>query len=433
MTPITAGLIGVGVLLILFLARMPVAYALALVGLGGFAYLVSAKASFSLVAADIYSNFNSYNLSVIPLFVLMGYFAFYSGISRGLFDAASKLMGHVRGGIAISTMMACAAFSSICGSGQATGATMAAICMPELKKRNYDMALASATITSGAVLGPLIPPSTIFIIYGALTGLSISKLFIAGILPGLLLTTLWCTQIYIQVRLNPALAPSVPKVGLKEAILSFPGGVLEALLIFVIVIGGLMLGFFTPTEAGAVGAIAVLLVGLARGRLKWKDITAALAETTKTSAFIMFIIVGAIIFGHFLVATTIPQVVGTLLTRVPLPGSVIIVGMYIMYLIGGTFIDGLALMVITIPIFLPVVLQLGYSGLWFGVILVVVGGLGGLTPPLGMTSYVVSGVGKVPLATVFRGNVPFLVTAVACMLILLAFPQIVAFLPSFMS
>jgi tripartite ATP-independent transporter DctM subunit len=410
---------------------MPVAYVMAIVGLGGFAYLVSAKASFSLVATDLFSNFNSYSLSVIPLFVLMGYFAFHSGISQRLFDTASKLVGHLKGGLAISTMLGCAAFSAICGSGTATTATMAAICMPEMKKRNYDMAFASGTVASGGILGPLIPPSTIFIIYGALTRLSIGKLLIAGILPGILLTILWCIQIYIQASLNPSLAPPTPRVSLKEAVLSLPGGVGETLIIFVSVIGGLMVGFFTPTETAAVGAAAVLLVGLARG-LKWKGIYTALADTTSVTAFIMLILVTAIIFGHFLTVTGIPQTLNNLLITAPVPGFVIIIGIYIVYLIGGMFIDGLALMVVTLPIFYPLILQLGYDGIWFGVIMVIVGGLGGLTPPMGTGAYIISGVAKIPLDIAFKGIWPFVGTGVACMLILLAFPQIATFLPSLM-
>jgi len=411
---------------------MPVAYALGVVGLSGFAYLVSAKGSFTLLITDIFSNFNSYSLSVIPLFVLMGLIAFYSGISQKLYNTADKLVGHVRGGLAMATIIACAAFGAVCGSASATAATMATISIPEMKKHNYDMSLASGTVAAGNILGPLIPPSMVFIIYGVITGVSIGKLFIAGILPGILLTILYCVTIYIQTSLNPGLAPREAKVSLKEAVLSIPGGTGEALIIFGLVMGGLMVGFFTPTEAGAAGAFAVLLVGLAGRRLKWKGIYDALTDTTKTSAFILLIVTTAMVFGHFLVVSTIPQTINKWIGTLPVPAFAVMIGIFIVYGILGMFIDGLAMIVLTIPIFFPLVLQLGFDPIWFGVIIVIVGGLGGITPPLGVSSYVVSGVSKIPLNIVFKGVWPFIITIYACLIILLAFPQIATFLPNIM-
>jgi len=432
MSPFIIGIIGIVVLLILFAARMSVAYALAVVGLAGFTYLVSVKGSFNLIVTDIFSNFNSYDLSVIPLFVLMGFIAFYSGISERLYNTANKLVGHVRGGLAMATILACAAFGAVCGSASATAATMSTISIPEMKKRHYDAVLAGGTVAAGNILGPLIPPSMIFIIYGVLTGVSIGKLFVAGILPGIVLTILYCITIYILTSVNPALAPREARMELKEAILSIPGGTGEAIIIFALVIGGLMVGFFTPTEAGAAGAFAVLLVGLVGRRLKWNGIYTALADTTKTSAFIMLIVTAALVFGHFLVVSTVPQTLNNLIGKLPVPPFAIMIAMFIIYGILGMFIDGLAMIVLTIPIFYPLVIQLGYDPIWFGVIIVTVGGLGGITPPLGVAAYVVSGVSNIPLTTVFRGVWPFVGTVYAFLIILLVFPEIATFLPRFM-
>jgi len=362
----------------------------------------------------------------------MGFIAYYSGLGQKLYSLADKVVGHVRGGLAMATVIACAAFGAVCGSPTATAATMSTISIPEMRKRKYDSALAAGTVAAGNILGPLIPPSIVFIIYGVLTEASIGKLFIAGIIPGILLTAIYCLTIYIITGLNPMLGPPGPKVSFREAVRAIPGGAGETLAIFAIVMGGLIVGFFTPTEAGAVGAFAVLLVGLATRHLNWNGIYQALTESVRISAFILLVVTCAMIFGHFLAVSRVPQTLNTLVSTLPVPPYAIMIGVFIVYGILGMFIDALAMVVLTIPIFYPLVIQLGFSELWFGVIIVLVGGLGGITPPLGVSAYVVSGISKIPLQTVFKGILPFVGSIFVCLIILLAFPQIATFLPSVM-
>lgn len=433
MSPITAGVIGIGLLLILFMIRMPVAYAMGIIGLAGSIYLVTIQGSLHLLATDIFSNFNSYSMSVLPLFILMGYIAFYSGIGKRLFDTADKFIGHIHGGLAMATIIACACFGAICGSAGATVATMSAICVPEMKRHNYDSALATGTVAAGNVLGPLIPPSTVFIIYGAITGESIGKLFIAGILPGILVTIIYCLTIYLQTKLNPRLGPPrVQKVSLREALSSIPGGTGESLIIFGFVMGGLMYGLFTPSEAGAIGAFGMLLVVLAGRRLDRKGLFKALADSTRVTTFILLIIATGLVFSHFIVITTIPQSINNYITTLNLSPYLVLIGIFIVYGILGCFIEAYAMIITTIPIFIPMIKQIGFDPIWFGVVIVIVGGLGAITPPVGLAVYIVSGATGTPLSTAFKGAWPFVVSIYVCLIILMYFPQIATFLPGLM-
>lgn len=430
MSPFIIGLIGILVLLVFFAARMPVAYSMGLVGFIGFSYLVSVSGGFDILVKDLFYTFASYSLSVIPAFIWMGYLAFYSGVSGKLYASAYKWVGHLRGGLAMATVAACAAFGAICGSNTATAGTMGAVTLPEMKRYNYDPQLATSTVAAGAILGILIPPSVVLIIYGIATEVSISMLFIAGILPGILLAFLYAIVIYMQVKRNPRLGPPGPRTGFKERLLSLRGGAGETLFIFAIVVGGLIVGFFTPTEAGAIGALAVLVVGLAMRYLKWEGFVRSLAQTTRTTAMIMFMVAGAIIFGRFMAVSRIPFELAAWTGALPLPPFAIMGIIFLTYFVLGMFIEALAVILLTIPIFFPVVVMLGYDPVWFGVVITMLGGLGAITPPVGINVYIVKGVAEgVSLATIFRGIWPFVGAIFACLAILVAFPSIVLFLP----
>ncbi|HRT62010.1 MAG TPA: TRAP transporter large permease [Syntrophales bacterium] len=432
MSPTTAGFLGICILIGLMFLRMPVGFTMAIVGFAGFAYLVSFDASTGMAVNDIFSSFGSYNLTVIPLFVFMGQLAFHAGISGRLFHAAYRIMGHWRGGLAMATIGACAGFAAICGSTNATAATMASVALPEMKKYNYRPELATGVIAAGGSLGILIPPSVIFIVYGILTEQSIGKLFISGIIPGILLSFLFCVTIWIWTYLKPDLGPRGPKTTLREKFLALIG-VVETLIIFFAVIGGMFVGFFTPTEAAAVGAFATLVLALAGRNLSWQGFVQSLMETTRISCMILVIVAGATIFGHFLAITRIPFDIAAWIADLHWPSHAVMIVIILIYLIGGCFLDALALIMLTVPIFYPVVLQMGYDPIWFGVIIVLVTQMGVLTPPVGVNVYVVSGVARdVPLHVIFRGVIPLLLAIIFLALILIPFPEIALFLPRLM-
>jgi len=432
MNLLTVGIIGIIALVVLLYSKMPVGFAMAFLGFIGFGYVVNIDAASSLLARDVWDVFSSYNLTVIPLFVFMGQIAFYAGISRRLYDSAYVLFGHRRGGLAMTTVGACAGFAAICGSTNATAATMATVALPEMKRYGYDMGLATGTVAAAGSLGILIPPSVIFIVYGILTEQSIGKLFAAGIIPGILLCFLFLMTIYLRVRKNPSLAPPGPKTGFREKIRSF-AGILEALVLFSLVMGGIFFGFFTPTEAAAIGAFMTLLLAVVRRQLHWNDFIQSLADTTKISCMIMVIVTGAVVFGHFMAITRLPYALANYVGSLPLPPHAVIVVIILVYLVGGCFMDSLAMIMLTIPIFFPIVQKLGFDPIWFGVVIVLVTEMGVITPPVGVNVYVVYGVARdVPLETIFKGVYPMLVALLICNLILILFPQIALWLPSLM-
>lgn len=432
MSPLLVGLVSIIAFFALLVLRVPIAYAMALVGFVGFSVLTSPAAAFSMVAKEIYSTFSSYSLSVIAMFVWMGFLAFYSGIGSRLYVFAYKLIGHCPGGLAIATQAACAVFGAICGSNTATAATIGAIALPEMKKYKYDASLATASVAAGGVLGVLIPPSVIFIIYGMATEQSIGKLFIAGIVPGILLMLLYMGAIYILAFRNPGLGPAGPRASWKERAEALRGGLGEVLAIFAVSMGGLFAGWFTPTEAGAVGAAGVLAVALLKKRLTWEGFNKSLLDATRTTAMIMLLIAGAMIFGRLMAISRVPFELAQLAGNLPLPPFAIMAIILLIYLILGCFIDALALVLLTIPIFYPIVVNmLGYDPIWFGVIIVLVVAMGVITPPVGMNVYILKGVAPdIPLEVIFRGIWPFLWAIIICLAILIAFPQIATFLPA---
>jgi C4-dicarboxylate transporter DctM subunit len=428
----TIGIIGIIVLVVLLYSKMPVGFAMGFLGFIGFSYVVNFNAGLNLLARDVWDVFSSYNLTVIPLFVFMGQIAFHAGISRRLYDSAYVLLGHRRGGLAMTTVGACAAFSAICGSTNATAATMATVALPEMKRYGYDMGLATGTVAAAGSLGILIPPSVIFIVYGILTEQSIGKLFAAGILPGILLCFLFLLTIHLRVMKNPSLAPPGPKSSIRDKFRSF-AGILETMILFALVMGGIFFGIFTPTEAAATGAFMTLLISIIRRQLYWKGFIQSLADTTKISCMIMVIVTGAVIFGHFMAITRIPYMLADYVSSLPLPPHAIIGVIILVYLIGGCFMDALAMIMLTIPIFFPVVQTLGFDPIWFGVVIVLITEMGVITPPVGINVYVVFGVARdVPLEKIFRGVFPMLISLLVCNLLLILFPQIALWLPGLM-
>jgi len=426
------GIIGIIVLLILLFSNMPVGFVMGMIGFLGFSYLKGWVPGLSILTKDFFEMFSSHSLTVIPLFMFMGQISFYSGISRRLYDSAYVLMGARKGGLAMATVAACAGFAAISGSTNATAATMATVTIPEMKRYKYDLGLAAGTVAAAGSLGILIPPSTIFIVYGILTEQSIGKLFVAGILPGILLSFLFMLAIYLRVRKNPELAPPGPKTTFVQKIKSLTG-VIEALIIFGSVMGGLFFGLFTPTEAAATGAFFTLLLSILRRQLSWKNFLKSIADTTRLSCMVMVIVAGATVFGHFMAVTRIPFDLSIWVGNLPLPRMMIMMVIILIYLIGGCFMDGFALILLTVPIFFPVAQTLGFDPIWFGVIIVLIAEMGVITPPVGINVYVVYGVAKtIPLQTIFKGVMPFLVALLICNLLLLIFPQIALFLPSLM-
>jgi C4-dicarboxylate transporter DctM subunit len=429
MSPFIVGIIGIIVLVLVLLSGIPVAFGMILVGFVGVSYLLTWEAGLFIIGTVLWDTFTSYTLLVIPLFVLMGQIAFHSGISGRIYNTAYKWLGHQPGGVAMATIGGCAGFAAICGSSPATAATMGTVALPEMRKYHYDLALATGTVAAGGTLGILIPPSVVLIIYGIMAEESIGKLFVAGILPGILLTLLFLIILYIKCRRNPHLGPAGPKTTFKEKLASLPGTI-EMLLLFGLVIGGLLVGWFTPTEAGGAGSAGALLIALARKGLPWSAFKTAIMDTMRMACMILFIIGGAIVFGRFLTLSRIPLELANWVTSLPAPPLTILLIIFFVYFLGGCFMDALSFLIITIPIFLPVVKSLGYDPIWFGVVMVVLLETGAVTPPVGMNVYVIKGIATdVPLETIFKGILPFVLMMVVCIAILIIFPQIALFLP----
>jgi C4-dicarboxylate transporter DctM subunit len=426
---IQVGIFGCVVLIALLFTSMPVAFAMIAAGVAGFALIVTPHAAFSMVVADLYDTFSSYSLTVIPLFVFMGQVAFHAGISRRLFRTAYTWIGHLPGGLAMATVGACTGFGAICGSGPATAATMASVALPEMRRYGYSDELASGSVAAGGSLGMLIPPSVVFIVYALMTEQSIGALFLAGIVPGLLIAILFCLSIYVRCRLNPKLGPAGPRAPWRERLFSLTG-VVETLILFVAVIGGMFLGLFTPIEAAAIGAAGSLIIAFVRRQVTWERLRRVLLETVRTSAMVFFIVAAAVVFGRFLAVSQIPFVVARWFTELPLPGWAVMFLIIAFFLVAGCFIDALALILLTIPIFYPVVLNLGYDPIWFGVIVVVVTQMGVITPPVGVNVYVVSGIERdIPLQSIFKGSLPFLLMLIVAAVILVFVPRLSLLLP----
>lgn len=432
MSPLESGIIGIFLFLFLLCLRIPVAYCMAIVGFLGCAHLTSLLGAYRFATTSIFNTFSSYSLTVAPMFIFMGFIAYYSGIGGSLFNLSYKLVGHFRGGLALSTQMACALFGSVCGSLPATVATMGSIAYPEMKKYNYANSLSTASIAAGSSLGSMIPPSVLFIIYGIAAEQSIGKLFLAGIAPGILHMFMYMLAIILLTSLNPSLAPVGPKASWKERLYALRGGIFEVIVVFTLSLGGLFMGWFTPTEAGAFGAFTILIITIIEKRMDWTKLRKALHDTMKVTAMIYLMVAGAIIFGRFLALSRIPFELAEWAGNIPLPPFAIMAVVILIYFVLGFFIDALALILLTIPIFYPLVVGvLGYDPIWFGVIILLIVSMAVVTPPVGMNVYIIKGIAQdVPLETVFRGMWPFIITDLVLIGLLIAIPQIAIFLPN---
>ena len=432
MSPELVGILGIALLLILFAFRMQVGLSMLIVGFAGFTYLASTGASLPMLGMVPYATASAYSLSVIPLFILMGMFLSYGGLGRDIFAAANAWARHVRGGMAMATIVAVAAWSAISGSATATAATIGQIVLPEMKKRGYSDSLATACVAAGATMDILIPPSSVLVLYGILTEQSIGKLLIAGTLPGFLMAALFAIVIYIKVRRDPHLAPVELPASYRERVRALKP-VWAVVVIFVLVMGGIYQGFFTPTEAAAVGAFISLIVSVVSRRFSLRTLLEALDSGARTTAMLFIILIGAIVFSRFLAVTRIPHDLSSYIAALNVSPYVVIGIIIVVMVFLGCFIEGISLMMLTVPILYPLIIKMGFDGIWFGILLAILLNIGMCTPPVGMSVYVVAGVAKdVPLMTIFRGVVPFWLAMVFGAILLVIFPQIALWLPSLM-
>lgn len=427
------GAIGICLLLLLMAFRMQIGLAMVIAGFLGFSYLRGLGPGLDILGSVPYRTAAAYTMSVIPLFVLMGNFCYYSGVSRDIYSATHKWLGYLPGGLAMATTVGCAGFAAISGSSVATAVTMGTVALPEMQRYNYHPKLATGCIAAGGTLGILIPPSIGFILYAMLTEESIGKLFIAGILPGILLTGLFMLVIYITAQRDPKLGPRGPSTSFTEKLASLKG-IWAVLILFLLVMGGLYLGVVTPTEAAGIGAFAAFLIMLGKKQLTRQNLVGSLLDTGKITAMCYIILMGANLFGYFIAVTRIPYELADFAGALPVPRLLILVFILVVYLFLGCVMDAIAMIVLTVPIFYPVVTGLGFDPIWFGVIMVIVMEMGLITPPVGVNVFVISGVAKgVPLNTIFQGIFPFLLAMIVCIAILIALPQIALLLPNLMS
>ncbi len=425
----TVAIAGFIVLFALMLLRVPVGMALGLVGVGGFAYLVGGEPALKLVGQTSMRTVTDYTFGVIPMFLLMGAFVSTSGMSRELFRAANTFVGHRKGGLGIATIAACGSFAAISGSSVATAATFSAVAYPEMRRFHYPQSFSTGVIAAGGTLGAMFPPSTVLAVYGIITEQDIGKLFMAGIIPGIIAVSMYIITIVIIGILRPAFLPAGPRSSWKERRQAL-GDIWAPLLLFLFVIGGLYGGLFTPTEAGGMGAGGAFIIGVLRGRLSRTDIRRSLLQATRTAAAVFTILIGALLFGYFLTITETPQKVTAFLTGLGLGSYGVLALIMLMYLVLGCLMDAMAMIILTIPIIFPVIKVLGFDPIWFGVIIVMTVELGLIHPPVGMNVFVIKSVVQdVKFSTIFKGVLPFIVTDLLRLVLLIAFPLLATWLP----
>jgi tripartite ATP-independent transporter DctM subunit len=430
-SPAEIGVLGLGVLLVLLFLGVPVGIGLAAVGFVGFAAVSGLEPALGVIRIVPYATFSNYGLIVIPLFILMGNFAFHSGLSADLFLTARAWFGRVRGGLAMAAIAASAAFAAISGSSVATAATMGKISLPEMKRHGYDDGLATGTLAAGGTIGILIPPSVIMIIYGVITENSIGKLFLAGFIPGILQAIMFIILIGLLCLFRPKLGPPAESSSLWEKIKSLKGSWM-VLALFLLVIGGIYIGVFSPVEAAGIGAFGAFFIALVRRRLTWAKFKDSCTDALGTAAMIFLIMLGANIFGYFLAVTGLPQALADAMLGLEVSRWVIFAIIMVVYIVLGMFMDSMAMILITVPIFYPVAMQLGFDPIWFGIVIVVVCEIGLITPPVGMNLYVIKGISEAPMGTVFRGATPFVLVDFLFVVVLAAFPILATYLPSIM-
>jgi tripartite ATP-independent transporter DctM subunit len=422
--------IGFVVLFALMLLRVPVGMAMGLVGVTGFGYIVGGLPALKMVGQTSMRTVADYSFGVIPMFLVMGAVVSASGMSRELFRAANTFVGHLKGGLGVATIAACAGFAAISGSSVATAATFSTIAYPEMRQFNYPRSFSTGVIAAGGTLGAMFPPSTVLAVYGLITQQDIGKLFIAGILPGFLAVSMYIATIGVIGLVRPGFLPAGPRSSWSTRFSALQE-VWAPLLLFLFVIGGLYGGVFTPTEAGGMGAGGAIVISMARGRLTPAQFLQSLLQATRTAAAIFTVLIGALLFGYFLTVTQTPQKVTELLTSLGLGRYGVLALIMVMYLVLGCLMDALAMIILTVPIIFPVVSALGFDPIWFGVIIVMTVELGLIHPPVGMNVFVIKTVvPEVSFLTIFTGVLPFIATDILRLIILIAFPIIATFLPA---
>lgn len=429
MNEVIIGIAMLFLLLILFATGIELGFAMAIVGFMGFSYLSGVSVALNLLARDTFDVITNYGYTVFPLFIFMGQLGFKAGIAKRLYDCSHKFIGHIPGGLAMATVLGGSAFKAICGSATATTATFASVAMPEMDRYGYDKRLSTGVIATVGTLGCLIPPSVVLILYGVITEQSIGKLFLAGIVPAIIIATFFIGIIYGWVKMNPALAPVSDRSTWKERVKSLPPTV-WVFIIFILMIGGIMQGFFTPSEAGAVGAFAVLILAAATRELTYKKLRTSLSEAIRVAGMFLMLLVGSSILGHFIAITNMPQNIAEWLVKLPVNRYVILIGICIVFELGGSFIEDLAFMVLALPIFYPTVVRLGFDPIWFAVILCTIIMVGMIIPPVAICVFVVKNITQVPMGQIYRGCAPFLIALMVSWVILLLFPQLSLWLPS---
>lgn len=430
MSPSMMGFIGFGIALLLIAFGFPVAVAMAIVGVAGFWLLNGWVGASFILGSSPFESIFPYSLSVVPLFVMMGVFAARAGLSRSLFDMVNSFLGHVRGGLAVTAVGASAIFGAICGSSLATVATMGRVAIPEMKRHGYDGSLASASIAAGGTLGVLIPPSILLVIYGILTQTSIGQLFIGAIIPGIIGAVLYGLAIVIRVRITPELAPLAPKSGWKIRLLALRR-VWSVALLFTLVIGGIYLGWFSPTEAAAVGAVGAFILAVFSGELNRPALWDAVKETAGLTGMIFFILIGASLFNYFLETTGLPMALIQGIESSGLGPLAVLILIMVFYIVLGCFMDAMSMILLTVPFLAPVAASLGFDMVWFGILVVTVAEIGLITPPIGMNLFVVQATHpELTQRIVVRGIGPFIVADLVRLAVLIALPVLTLWLPS---
>lgn len=429
MSDITFGVYGIILLLTLFLTGLEMAYCMILVGFVGFTCLMSFAAASNLVVKDFFDTFTTYSYTVIPLFIMMGELAQNSNIAKRLYEGAHKWIGHIPGGLAMTTVIGATAFKAMCGSTLATVGTFSGLAIPEMDRYGYKKELSAGTIASVSTIGMILPPSTVLIIYGLQVEQSIGRLFLAGILPALMISLLFMIVIAGWVLWKPEIAPRAEKGTWRERIAAIPDG-LVILVIFGIVIGGMISGFFSPTESGTIGTVAVFLLALVRREINSKMLVASFRGSLRTSIMTLMLIAGSSIFGHFLAITEIPMIAADWTASLPVPKFLIIVVIIAVYLIGGSIMDDLAFMVLATPIFFPTVINLGYDPIWFGILICITLMIGGLIPPIAIYVFILGNITGLPFKTIYKGVIPFLSALIVALAIMFVFPGFAIWLPN---
>ncbi len=429
MSEVTIGIIGCIFMLGLFLTGMELAVVMTVVGFAGYAVIVSPHAAMNILANDFYDSLESYSMTVVPLFVLMGQIAFNAGIAKKLYDCAHKFLGHIPGGLAMATVVGATIFKAISGSIVATSATFASVAVPEMDRFGYAKKLSTGIVATVGTLGVLIPPSVTLILLGIITQQSIGKLFMAGIIPGLMLSVTYAMVIFGWARINPAIGPRSEKFTWGARMKSVPA-IMWPVIIFLIIMGGLLKGFFTPTEAGSIGTAAVLLLCILKRDIGYEGIKRSFYEALRTSCMVLMIVASSMVLGHFVAVTDIPLSVADWVATLPINRNIIMALIFVVYLVGGSIIDDMAFMILATPIFFPTITNLGYDPIWACIMVSMSVCVGSVIPPVAMPVFVVKNITKVPMGVVYSGTYPFLVALLACIALMFAFPQLVLWLPS---